>query len=190
MPLPPHYLITPAVDNETEFLAGLEHSLQAGIKLLQFKNKNMSTADYLTLAKKLLAIAHAYDCRVLLTSSPEEVAQLGADGLHIDSQSLTNYPSRPLPEPYLIAASCHSADALRKAQNIEASFALISPVKQTNSHPDLAPLGWEGFSVLTNQFILPIFALGGVSPDDEDDAINAGGQGIASTRGYWKPNEL
>ncbi len=186
MPLPSHYLITPAATNEIEFLSNLELSLQAGIKLLQFKGKQMKPDAYRALAKKVLAIAHAYDCRVLLTSSPEEVAQLGADGLHLSSHCLDRYTHRPLPEPYLIAASGHNINALNKAQSLEASFALISPIKYTESHPDLPPLGWEGFASLTNQFILPIFALGGVSPADEAKAITAGGQGIAGTRGYWK----
>lgn len=33
---------------------------------------------------------------------------------------------------------------------------------------------------------IPLNALGGVDAKDQTDAIQAGGQGIAASRGYWK----
>ena len=189
MSLPSHYLITPAVDNETEFLAILETSLHAGIKLMQLRSKGMTLDAYEALAKKVITLAHANDCKVLLTSNANMVEKLGADGLHLDSHALKNCENRPLPAPYLIAASGHDQTALNKAQAIGASFALLSQVQYTPAHPDLEPLGWERFGQLAQQTHLPVFALGGVKPENEADAIAAGGQGVAGTKGYWKTEQ-
>lgn len=185
--LPSHYLITPAPgDDESEFLSGLEKSLQSGIKLMQLRAKGMEQTDYIPLAKKVIELAHRYGCQVLLNAAPELAVELSADGVHLDSRRLSLAVERPLPKPYLVAASGHNLSELKKAESIDASFALLSPVKYTKSHPDTEPLGWDNFAETVEQIALPVFALGGVSDVDEGDAFAYGGQGCAGIRGYWK----
>lgn len=186
MQLPSHYLITPAPENDTEFLAALERSLQAGTRLMQLKGKGMDAAAYAELARKVIALAHRYDCRVLLSGEPALVEQLGADGLHLDSKALKAAMRRPLPENYLLAVSGHTLEALQQGEAIGASFAVLSPIKYTKAHPELEPIGWTGVRAITAQLSMPVYALGGVSADDEADALAAGAQGVAGNRGYWK----
>jgi thiamine-phosphate diphosphorylase len=186
MTLPKHYLITPNVEDEADFLAALERSLQAGTRLLQFKGKGMSAEAYAALAEKVIALAHRYRARVLLTGEASQVKQLGADGLHLDSKALEAAGARPLPEPYLVAVSGHDLEALKKGEGIGASLAVLSPVNYTKAHPDITPLGWEGFGAILRQVAMPVYALGGVSAADEETAIAAGGQGVAGSKGYWQ----
>ncbi len=186
MSLPSHYLITPSTNQDTDFFAALERSLQAGTRLLQLKGKGMEPQAYATLAKRVITLAHDYNCKVLLTGDPALVEQLGADGLHLDSKALKAVKDRPLPANYLVAVSGHTLDALQKGESIGASFGVLSPISYTSAHPDITPIGWEGLADITAQLSIPIYALGGVSAEDEADAIKAGAQGIAGNRGYWK----
>ena len=186
MSLPTHYLITPTVDTEEKFLATLEHSLEAGTRLLQFKGKGMDHKAYAKLASRVIALSHHHGCKVLLTGDPARVKELGADGLHLDSKALNLATSRPLPDNYLIAVSGHDLQALKRGEEIGASLAVLSPVNYTSAHPDIEPLGWEGFAYIVSQLSMPVYALGGVSAEDENAAISAGGQGIAGNKGYWK----
>jgi len=186
MPLPRHYLITPNVDDETQFLTSLENSLQAGTRLMLLKAKGLSDEEYKALAEKVIPLAHRHDCQVLLTGDPLRVTELGADGLHLDSKALAVCTQSPLPGYYLIAISGHSLDSLQKGASIGASFAVVSPINYTAAHPDITPLGWDGLSAIVEQLPIPVYALGGVSADDESAAIEAGGQGVAGNKGYWK----
>lgn len=186
MQLPSHYLITPSGDNQQTFFATLERSLQAGIRLLQFKGKGLEQEAYTAHAKKVLELAHGYDCKVLLTGEPQLVLELGADGLHLDSKALKSADRRPLPKEYLIAVSGHDSAALKKGEALAADFAVLSPVNYTKAHPDIDPLGWDGFAAIVSATAIPVYALGGVSSDDEQAAIAAGGQGVAGNKGYWK----
>ena len=186
MEFPKHYLITPAVEDEGDFLKALERSVQAGTRLLQLKEKGMDPADYEALAGKVIPVAHHYGCRVLLTGDPGRVAAVGADGLHLDSKGLAAADRRPVPGRLLLAVSGHDVDALQKGQALGADFAVISPVKYTRAHPDMEPLGWNGLKEAAGVLEIPVYALGGVSAEDEGDAIAAGAQGIAGHRGYWK----
>ncbi len=186
MPLPKHYLIPPNPQDETEYLATLEKCLQAGIRLMQFKAKGMDEAAYRALALKVITLAHGHDCQVLLTGNPALVAELGADGLHLDSKSLAACSERPLPDYYLVAVSGHTLEALQQGETLDASFGVLSPINYTSAHPDIAPIGWEGMSTIAGQLNMPIYALGGVSADDEAAALKAGAQGIAGNKGLWK----
>ncbi len=188
MTLPKHYLITPAPENDAGFMHKLENSLQSGIKLMQLRAKNMNLAEYKSLAQQVIALARQYGCKVLLNADPSLVPELAAAGVHLDSTRLAKYATRPLSPEFMVAASGHSLQELVKAKNIGANFALLSPVKYTSSHPDTVPLGWEKFKSIIAQVELPIYALGGVSADDEAAALAAGAQGLAGIRAYWNPH--
>ncbi len=186
MSLPTQYLITPNPDDEAAFLAGLERSLAAGIRLLQLKAKKLDREQYRALAEKVIALAHQYGCRVLLTGEASLVEELGADGLHLDSKALAACSERPVAEPCLLAVSGHTLEALQQGERIGASFGVLSPINYTSAHPDIEPLGWEGMKAICGQLKMPVYALGGVSAADEADAIDAGGQGIAGNKGMWQ----
>jgi 8-oxo-dGTP diphosphatase len=185
MPLPHHYLITPTAEDEAQFLSTLEQSLQAGTLLLWLKAKDMEEARYRALATRVIALAHQYDCQVLLSGDPARVIALGADGLHLESKALATCTQRPLPGYYLLAVSGHSLNDLKKGETIGASFGVLSPINYTSAHPDIIPLGWEGMKNIAAQLTMPLYALGGVSAADEATAIAAGGWGVAGDKGYW-----
>ena len=46
-------------------------------------------------------------------------------------------------------------------------------------------MGWEGFAALREAVSLPIYAIGGLSPDDIGEARRHGAQGIAAIRSLW-----
>ncbi len=57
---------------------------------------------------------------------------------------------------------------------------------EDEAYPDIEPSGWQGLKEISTQIQLPLYALGEVSAEDEPLAINAGVQGVAGNRGYWK----
>ena len=77
------------------------------------------------------------------------------------------------------------AAELAHAARIGADFATLSPVHATPGHPRSAPLGWEPFADLVAAARLPVYALGGLEPDDVVAAQMSGAQGIAAIRGLW-----
>lgn len=183
--LPKHYLITPVPSDETRFLDQLRQCLDAGTRLVQLRGKGIDPERYAALAAQVIALVHQYQAMVLLTSSAEQVLALGADGLHLDSKALNGVPSRPLPAHFLLSASGHSLADLQHAAALGANLAMISPVKATASHPELAPLGWDGYGAIVRALAMPVYAYGGVDARDEAEALAAGGAGIAGQRGYW-----
>ncbi|MFC1748195.1 Nudix family hydrolase [Pseudomonadota bacterium] len=183
--LPDCYLITPSPEDKAEFLARLDEALVGGIRLVQLRAKGMGDEAYKALAKEVVSYCHAHGAKLLLNGDPQWVTEMGADGVQLSSGRLRSLTERPLPDEYLVGGSCHSLEELEHARQLNVDFALLSPIKWTKSHPEMDGLGWEAMREMIDSFPFPVYALGGVSKDDLDDAYAAGAQGIAAIRSLW-----
>lgn len=181
--LPDTYLITPAsISDAEQFLEGLKASLEAGVRLLQFRVFGLESDALQSLFVETISLAQSFNARVLVNS---QMDQLVGDGVHLSSRELFDYDERPVATDKLLAVSCHSAEDLRQALKLQANFAVLSPVLPTRSHPDAEPLGWESFSEMLQEAALPVYALGGMKPELMETAWQNGAQGVAGIRGIW-----
>jgi len=187
--LPDTYLITPDLDLDTQaFLIHLEKNLESGIRLIQLREKRLSDQAYIELGHQVVEMAHRYGARVMLNQTPEVFSQCHADGLHLNSQRLMSLKKRPVSEDVLLSASCHNEAEVKQANRIGADFVVASPVLDTLSHPDVSGMGWAAFQSLTEKANMPVYALGGLSLAEKNQAFQSGGQGIAAIRALWDMN--
>ena len=80
----------------------------------------------------------------------------------------------------LISAACHTSEELLHAEAVGVDFVMLSPVLKTTTHPEATPLGWERFGQLAGTVRLPVFAMGGIRPENLERARSAGAHGIAA----------
>ena len=179
--LPAEYAISADPAGRTEsWRSDLSATLGRGIDLIQFRAHSLSGKAYEQLAQKAIDQVHAAGARIVLNGEPEQAVRLGADGVHLSSVRLLRLAARPLPTDFLVGASCHSSQELHRAVRIDADFAVLSPLRDSPR-----PLGWAGFQSMIADVALPVYALGGMSLEDQRDAVEVGAQGIAAIRGLW-----
>ena len=106
------------------------------------------------------------------------------NAVHLRAAQLCELHARPLPRGQWVGASCHDAEELELAAQIDADFVVLGPVNPTASHPRASLLGWRGFETLAFDARLPVYALGGVGQGDLDRARAAGAQGIAGISAF------
>jgi 8-oxo-dGTP diphosphatase len=184
--LPSLYLITgddPA--SPERFLGRLQRALRAGIRIVQLRAHGLNDPAYRRLARSAYPLCRAAGAKLLLNRSPRAVDGLPCDGLHLSAAELRRCQQRPRDRAFLVGASCHDAQELQRASELDLDYALLSPVMRTRSHPDAAPLGWERFAELTAAVNLPVYALGGLTRAELETCWRNGGQGIAAIRGLW-----
>ena len=183
--LPSIYAISNADEmGEAAFFDQLKIQLDDGLKLIQVREKNLSAEALITFAKKVVSLAHQYQTKVLLNANINLVEATGADGVHLSSVALANLPSKP--ENMLVAASCHHAQDLALAAELQLDFVVLSPVLPTLSHPESPTLGWDKLSDLKHDYPLPVYALGGMKSEYLEQAWLAGAHGIAMQRAVWE----
>jgi 8-oxo-dGTP diphosphatase len=182
--LPAVYAISMAEDlGEVEFLARARGALDAGLKLIQLREKSFAPERLRALAEGLLAISAPYGARVLLNGDADTARELGCAGMHWSAARLL--AARARPGDMLCAASTHDAAELKQAAKLGVDFVVLGPVSETPTHPDARPLGWRRFAELAAGSPMPVYALGGLSHADLDTAVAHGAHGIALRRGAW-----
>lgn len=182
--LPASYGITQAGSDPAGFMRRLNNALANGLKLIQVREKSLPPATQEAFARAVLARARQHNARVLVNADIAQAQRIGAHGVQLNAAQLVELTSRPdLP---LVAASCHNAAELDRAEALGCDFALLSPVLPTLSHPSAPALGWAHFAELCSARSLPIYALGGLDAADLERAREHGAHGVALLRGAWR----
>ncbi len=187
--LPGLYAISGDFDGDhADFLGRVERLIAAGVRLLCLRCPDLDADTYRALAAVVLSLARPGGMQVLLHGAaawaPRLAAELGV-GIHLPARAVAGLDHRPVPAGVWCAASCHKAEELAQAAHVGCDFAVLSPVAVTASHPDQAPLGWARFAELVDSAALPVYALGGMRPEQATTAREHGGQGVAVLRGLW-----
>ena len=163
-------------------LERLEEALDRGLRLIQVRDKGWPAAQRLWFAEAVTRIARQRGALILINDDEEIARQVGADGVNLSATRLKACARRP--DFDWVGASCHTADELARAAELDLDYALLSPVLPTPTHPDAACLGWDEFSRLIDGCPLPVFALGGMKNDMLAEAQARGAHGIALMRGW------
>jgi len=176
-----HYPIINSSDIR-EVLAQLDSLAEQGMNLVQIRAKELleGQAEYFfsQLKERCAQLRVGY----LVNSAVIQINE-NQGGVHLTSVDLMKAKSRPECAGY-VAASCHNLKELQYAELLGVDFAVLSPVKETKSHPSVELLGWNQFEQLLAQVNIPVFALGGVGRFDMNQALNSGAQGLSGISLY------
>lgn len=143
--------------------------------------------------QQTVALCAQYGVRCLVNSVHPQQWWAQAHGLHLrshDARKLAHLDSHfyavqahfDLPAGHFVAVSTHNDHELQLAKHLQADCAVLGHVLATPSHPDAPALGWGAFEQLIKDMALPVYALGGQSPQTLPTALQHGAQGIAGIR--------
>jgi 8-oxo-dGTP diphosphatase len=181
------YLVTPEPgEDDAAWLEGLRRALANGIRRVQVRARAIQGDRWQALASAAVQACRDAKAEVLINGDIDLARKLNT-GVQLRASQLREVTARPLEEDVLVAASCHTAEDLRLAESLGCDFAVLGSLHPTATHPGASPLGWEGFARLRENVSLPIYAIGGMSPQDITEARQHGAQGIAAIRALW-PN--
>lgn len=183
--LPDEYVITGTFTSRESALQRLNLLLEKGARMIQLRAPELDAEAYRQLAQEFLTACRSAGARLLLNAAPELLQQVDADGVHLNAERLAAASHRPVPADKWLSAACHDQQSLRQAEKIQADLVTLSPLLHTPSHPDAEPLGWQGFRAMIENTTLPVYALGGMSPEDKNRVFGLGGQGVAGISQFW-----
>ena len=186
MPLPVDfnlYLITDRhqVPAGQTLPAVIEAALQGGVQAVQLREKDLSDAEILPLARELRALTRQYGARLLINDRIDVALAVGADGVHLGGHSqATEVVRRSIGTKMLIGVSTHSSNEIQTACEQGADFVTFGPVYATPSKAVYgAPQGLQALTEACMKSTLPVFALGGITVARAAAVRAAGAHGIA-----------
>ncbi len=136
------------------------------------------------LLQRLLACSEAEHCPLLLNAGEPCDLPPGFSGLHLPAAALADLSDRPDVRGR-VGASVHNRAEAEKAGALGLDYAIAGSLRETPSHPGIAPLGWEGFDEIVHAAGIPVYAIGGMTPADLPEVRRHWGQGIAAIRAFW-----
>lgn len=197
--LPEDYVFTPPDADERVIRDGLP-ALSRGA-LLRLRLPTLDDATYTALARRVIDDARSLALRVMLDRGAALASALGAAGWHETQREIevARMQSGASPEApdctrakatangtgLLRIASCHDAASLRQARGAGCDAAVLGTVAATRTHADSRLLGWDGFATLAASANLPVYAIGGLGPQDKPTAFAHHAQGVAGISAYW-----
>ena len=148
---------------------------------IQLREKDLSDAEYIKLAEPFCTLCHAYSAELFINSRIEIAMEVGADGLHLpgDSASVRKVVERTN-HRFIIGSSVHTLTEAQQRETEGADFITYSPIYPTLSKPGYGPVvGLDGLRNVTEGVNIPVFALGGITPERVSECLDAGAYGVA-----------
>jgi thiamine-phosphate pyrophosphorylase len=128
----------------------------------------------------LAGVAAARKLVYLIGADPDLAAVVGAKGVHWPERMAKEAASYKRHQPArLMTMASHGPEGLAAAKEAKADAVLLGPVFASKSPSAGAPLGVKRFAELVASVDLPVYALGGVTPENARELADSGACGIA-----------
>lgn len=176
------YLVTDRTQTRGhDLLWVLEQALAGGVKAVQLREKDLGGKELFHLAEKTRNLCERYDAALFINDRVDVALGVDAAGVQLGKASLPIETARSLLGPHkLIGASIHSLMEGQQAERAGADFVLFGPVYFTPSKAAFgAPQGLASLAKIVEMLSLPVYAIGGVTPNNTTSVQRVGARGVA-----------
>lgn len=158
----------------------VEECLAAGLRAVQLREKDLTDAEFLALARLLRDLTRRVGARLFINGRLDAALAVGADGLQRGHDAPPMPVLRSRAPGLTIGASVHSVDEARAAERDGADFIVFGPVYDTPSkRPYGPPQGVDALANVVNAVAVPVFAIGGITAERVAEVRAAGAHGVA-----------
>ena len=160
-----------------DFLTRLERIAAAGPAGVILREKDLSPEAYRALAERVLAVCRAHGVPCILHSFPTVAREFGAEGLHLPLPLLRALSQEERHSFRVLGASCHSAAEAREAEALGCTYITAGHVFATDCKKGLAPRGLPFLREVCRAVTIPVWAIGGIVPENLSPVLAAGARG-------------
>lgn len=157
----------------------------AGVRLLQYRNKSASARQYLEFSRGLANLLSLRNVIFFVNDRADVAFLSGASGVHVGQHDLDVEQARRVAGPdKLVGVSTHSLEQFERAAASSADYIAVGPIFSTSSKANPDPV--VGLDLLRKVRPLsekPIVAIGGITLERGAAAIEAGADSVAVISG-------
>lgn len=146
------------------------------------REKDLSEKDYKELAAKVLEVCKKNNTECILHTYYKAAKELDCRKIHLPLHVLKSNP-RIYREFKEVGVSIHSVSEAIEAVNLGATYITAGHIFATDCKKGLPPRGLDFLSSICSSVNIPVYAIGGISPANAQEAINAGAEGICIMSG-------
>ena len=167
---PSLYFITDSTNyTEKEFLFRVEEALKGGVTLLQLREKEKSTREYIELAKKVHAIAKRYHVPLIIDDRVDVALAIDAEGVHVGASDMPVATARKLMgEEKIVGATAKSVPWAKEAYEQGADYLGVGAIYPTTTKVKTVLTSIDTLRDICNGVPIPANAIGGLNKDNID----------------------
>ena len=164
------YLVTDSTNmTEEEFLSKVEAACRGGVTLIQLREKNRTTKEYIDLANKVKAISDRYDLPLLIDDRLDVAMAVDAAGVHVGADDMPVALARKLLGPdKIVGATAKTVEAAMIAQADGADYLGVGAIYPTTTKVKTVLTKVETLQDICEHVSIPVGAIGGLNKDNCD----------------------
>lgn len=174
-----------------DFYAAIEEALQAGVTLLQLREKDASFQELLEEGRKVQALCRKYQVPFLIDDQVEVARALDADGVHLGQEDEAIEKARAvLDREKIIGISAHNVEEALEAQKKGADYLGVGALYPTGSKKDASVLAPGVFRQVVEAVRIPVVGIGGIHEAQYGQVLDQGAAGCAMISGILGADDI
>ena len=164
------YFITDSTNySEEEFLYRVEQALMGGITLLQLREKDKSTREYMDLAEKVHTLTKKYNVPLIIDDRVDVALAIDAEGVHVGQSDMPVSIARKLMgDDKIVGATTKTVEQAVEAYAQGADYIGVGAIYPTTTKVKTVLTSTETLGNICSAVPIPVNAIGGLNKDNID----------------------
>ena len=164
------YFITDSTGfSEEEFLRRTEEALKGGASLLQLREKDKTTREYISLAEKVHTLTKKYNVPLIIDDRVDVALAMGAEGVHLGQSDMPiNTARKILGDDFIIGATTKTVPQALEAYQQGADYLGVGAIFPTTTKVKTVITSTETLGNICSAVPIPVNAIGGLNKDNID----------------------
>lgn len=172
-------------------LEQLETALQAGVTLVQLREKELDQEAFIEEAKAVKALTDRYGVPLLINDNVEVAIACGAAGVHVGQEDLEAGRVRELLGPdKIIGVTAKTIEQARRAEAAGADYLGSGAVFGSTTKKNAKPMTKELLTQITHAVSIPVVAIGGINRHNILELAGTGIAGAAVVSGIFAEEDM
>lgn len=169
----------------------VEEAVKGGVTMVQLREKDCSTREFIDLAVSLKKKLHPYHIPLIINDRLDVAMAADANGIHIGQSDMPYETARRLLGcNKVIGLSVESMEQVEEANKLDVDYIGISPVFGTPTKTDTnTPFGLEGLREAVKLSKHPTVAIGGINVENLQEIMRTGVNGAAVVSAICSVND-
>ena len=164
------YFITDSTGlSEEEFLRRTEEALRGGVTLLQLREKNRTTREYMSLAEQVHGLTRRYGVPLLIDDRLDVAMAVDAEGVHLGQSDLPIHVARRiLGADKIVGATAKTVPQAREAYEQGADYLGVGAIYPTTTKVKTVLTSTDTLRDICAAVPIPVNAIGGLNKTNID----------------------
>ncbi|MBR2973000.1 MAG: thiamine phosphate synthase [Clostridia bacterium] len=164
------YFITDSTNySEEEFLFRVEQALMGGVTLLQLREKEKTTREYIELAEKVHAITKKYNVPLIIDDRVDVALATDAEGVHVGASDMPVAMARKLMgKNKIVGATAKTVPWALEAYEQGADYLGVGAIYPTTTKVKTVITSVDTLKDICAAVPIPVNAIGGLNKNNVD----------------------